>query len=342
MIVLAAGSTLATELREVTTDEAVVGSDPQAFAAETIWDGLRLPHDKIRGTVLRPPWHDRGREELLDAVVQSQANEYSFWLDNGDRFAGLIVRVGLEGGSPAWELRTAVGEVTIPHEKLIAVAWPSAASPSAAASARAGVLGLRDGSRLFVQRIGVQGDRVQLQLVDGVTLSLAAEALWAQVGYVRPPNDAVVFASDLEPLGYRHVPFLNVPWTYGTDRNALGSRLRCGESWYEKGLGVHSTSRLAYQVPPSAERFQAEIALDTSAGDRGSVIFRVYLQPDAGEWQQAFESPIVRGNEQPRNVDIDVRRARRLALIVEFADRGDEMDRGNWLMARFVTTGPAE
>jgi hypothetical protein len=340
LMVLAAGSTLATDLLEVTAEGVTVGADPRAFAAETIWDSLHLPHARLRGVLLHPPWEDRARDQLYDTLLEGQISEHAFWLDNGDRFTGLIIGAELDGREALWRLRTAAGELTISHEKLVAVAWPSIALGDDAGRA-GGVLGLRDGSRVLVEHIRTEGDRAELQLVDGITLSLAADALWSQIAYVRPPNQTISFASDLQPLGYRHVPFLNVAWSYGTDRNALGNRLRSAGMWFEKGLGVHSTSRLAYDVPKGAQRFQAELALDTSAGNAGSVVFRIYLQPDGGEWQQAFASPIVRGSEAPLNVDVDVSSARRLALIVEFADRGDEMDRANWLMARFVNARPA-
>ena len=80
----------------------------------------------------------------------------------------------------------------------------------------------------------------------------------------------------------------------------------------------------------------ADLALDDSAGTRGSVIYRVFLEREAGDWQSAYESPIVRGGEPPLPLSLDVTGALRLALIVDFADRGDELDHANWLNARLV------
>ena len=45
---------------------------------------------------------------------------------------------------------------------------------------------------------------------------------------------------------------------------------------------------------------------------------------------------MIRGGMAPVPVDIDVSGAKRLSLIVEFGDRGDELDRANWLDARLV------
>ena len=50
----------------------------------------------------------------------------------------------------------------------------------------------------------------------------------------------------------------------------------------------------------------------------------------------AWKSDMIRGRMQPVSVDIDVEGAKRLSLIVEFGERGDELDRANWLDARLV------
>ena len=104
---------------------------------------------------------------------------------------------------------------------------------------------------------------------------------------------------------------------------------------FPKGLGMHTTSRLAYDVA-GFRRFEAEIALDESTGRRGSVVFKVLLQDSAGAWNPAYESPVIRGGEAPTPIAVELKGAARLALIVEFADRGDELDHANWLQARLL------
>jgi hypothetical protein len=93
---------------------------------------------------------------------------------------------------------------------------------------------------------------------------------------------------------------------------------------------------VAYEVREGDRRFQAEAALDEHAGLRGSVTFRVLLEDTQGQWQRAYESPVVRGATDPLPISVDVRGVRRLALIVDFADGGDVLDHANWLNARFV------
>ena len=99
---------------------------------------------------------------------------------------------------------------------------------------------------------------------------------------------------------------------------------------------MHSTSRLAFQLGETHDEFQAEICLDESANQSGSVVFRVFTFGAEQKWQEAFKSPIVRGGEAPRAVRVPLKGATRLALVVDFADRGDVLDRANWLGARVL------
>ena len=102
---------------------------------------------------------------------------------------------------------------------------------------------------------------------------------------------------------------------------------------YPKGLGMHSASRLTYRIPSGWERLAAQVAIDQMSGERGSVVFRVELL-GGGQWQEAYRSPIVRGGQPPRGLAVELAGAEQLALITEYADRGDEWDDANWLDAR--------
>ena len=96
---------------------------------------------------------------------------------------------------------------------------------------------------------------------------------------------------------------------------------------------MHSASRITYQIDQKFRWFQAELAIDQAAGNRGSVIFRVFLQRD-GEWTSKYTSPVMRGTTRPLAIKLKVTQADAIALLVEFADRGDERDYANWLNAR--------
>jgi hypothetical protein len=96
-----------------------------------------------------------------------------------------------------------------------------------------------------------------------------------------------------------------------------------------------SRARVCYDVA-GYRKFQAEIAVDDAAGLGGSVIFKVALETAASEWQTAYESPMIRGGDAPTPISVDLKGASRMALLVEFAERGDELDYADWLAARLT------
>jgi alpha-galactosidase len=98
---------------------------------------------------------------------------------------------------------------------------------------------------------------------------------------------------------------------------------------------MHSAARLTYRLEGKYRRFDAAVAVDDSAHRRGSVTFGAYVLRD-GQWKEASASGIVQGGEEPRPISVDVSGANGLMLTVDFADRGDELDRANWLDARLI------
>jgi hypothetical protein len=65
------------------------------------------------------------------------------------------------------------------------------------------------------------------------------------------------------------------------------------------------------------------------------VTFGVYSLRD-GKLGEAYRGGIVRREEAPQRVSVDVAGAQVIALVVDYAERGDEMDRADWLDARLV------
>ena len=62
-----------------------------------------------------------------------------------------------------------------------------------------------------------------------------------------------------------------------------------------------------------------------------SVVVRVFADAE-----ERYRSPIVRGGEAPLAISVDVSGAQRLSLVVDHADRGDQLDRADWLDARLI------
>ena len=99
---------------------------------------------------------------------------------------------------------------------------------------------------------------------------------------------------------------------------------------------MHSPARITYDLDRPYRRFQAEVAIDGEAGPRGSVVFRVFTDDGSGTWRERATSEIVRGGESPTPISVDLTTAQRISLLVEYADRGEELDHADWLNARLI------
>jgi hypothetical protein len=311
--------------------------DKEHLSADWALGGeFKLPLEWVGGIMLAPPVDRHVADEMRfrlhrgDAAAARSAKDDSdrLILLNGDELTAEILSLD----ENAVKIRSAAGEMTIPKEKIAAAAFnPSLATKPNPADGRLWV-GTGDGSRMIASSLVIEGDAAKLKLAGGVSLAVPA----AKIVAIQPLAGRTTYLSDLKPAGYQHIPFLDLSWQYRTDRNVLGTQLRAGGRLFLKGLGMHSAARLTYSLDKPYRTFAAAAAIDDQTGGRGSAIFRVYTDDGFSTWQLKFESPIVRGGAAPVPISIDLAGAKRLSLLVDFADHGDEQAHADWLNARLL------
>lgn len=322
-------------------------SEGQVRVESRAWQPGTIPVSSLRAVILQLPASVARQDSLLHRVQKHAGEDDLVFLQGGD-----ILRGGMLGMSPNKEILPVIRiriagraeDVRVPLSRVQAIAFRRAPSETRGNTGAHWVVGFRDGSRLAVESLAQQENAIRCQLEEGLELvrrPARAGQAWQDVVYLRPLDNGTVYLSDREPLGYKHLPFLEASWPYHMDRSVTGGRLAVAGVAYEKGIGMHSTSRLAFEVPENAGSFQAEIALDDSAGRRGSVVFLVYCQKaveeeNSGGWEALFQSEVVRAGQLPQQVRVPLEGIRRLALLVQHADRGDVRDHANWLHARFT------
>jgi hypothetical protein len=332
----------------------VISIDKEHLSADWSLGGeFKLPLDWVGGILLAPPidrqaadalrfrllgGHVHGSngqtlarsasEEFPANARKSESDRDGLILLNSDELAGQILSLD----ENAVKIRAAAGEMTIAKEKIAAAAFnPSLAAKPSPADARLWV-GTTDGSRILASSLVIEGDSAKLKLAGGVSLTAPP----AKIVAIQPLAGRTTYLSDMKPAGYQHIPFLDLNWPYKTDRNVLGTQLRAGGRNFLKGLGMHSAARLTYNLEKPYRTFASEAAIDDQTGGRGSAVFRVYIDDGSGTWQLKFESPIVRGGAAPVPISIDLAGAKRLSLLVDFADHGDEQAHADWLNSRLL------
>lgn len=338
------------------------------LGAASVATEMSLPRTSVRGVVLSWPAEPAQRERLVRRLAESRGAQDQILLENGDTLTGMIERTvrvprGRAAGltpaaprpvgaaadgddatransgddlEPGVSIKTLAGTLSVSFDRVAAIAFrglPTSAEPFVGPHV---LLGFADGSLLDVKSARRDGERFTVTLADDTTFESDPQWLWGDAVFVQPLGAGVVYLSDLPELGYKHVPLLDREWSFGRDRNVSGLRPRNGGAAWIKGIGMHSTSRLAYELNGGYASLQAELAIDDAADRHGSVVFRVYVDRGEGTWQNAYESPIVRHGDATRAIQVDLRGVLRMALIVDAADWGDVGDHANWLDARLV------
>lgn len=309
---------------------------------------LRVPVGAVRGLVFQPPYEALVRDRLVDELTLWQAAKgeaekdatLRAMLDNGDAVLGDLAALAAD----ELTIDAAAGRVAVPIGRVRAVAF-AATKPAGGKRGLRFVVGARDGSRIAAAEITATDAGFVLRTAWGGELALARDEVVA----IETLGGRATYLSDLPVGGYKHVPYLATTWPLGVDRHVAGGRLRAAGNEHLKGLGMHAAASATYAVDKAYRRFEAEIAIDDSAfadeaettarsrrPPRGSVIFRVYTDAGDGQWQLRHTSRTVRGGDKPTPIVVDLASAKRLSLIVDFADRADEWDRADWLDARFV------
>jgi hypothetical protein len=317
-------------------------------SAETLqWGEVELPRWRFRAVFWRLPLDWKERPAKIESLLRAQAEEAEsdlVILENGDSLTGTVDGVGAPGmdsdgsGEVVVEMRSALGETPIPIERVRAIAFslqtsvPPLEQPAYKPMLR---VGLSDGSLVSAESIRGDGEQAML------TSKLLGERRIAvkEIQSIQADGPRIAYLSDLEPAGYESEPYLDLQWPYRRDQSVLGPSPVVGGRRYLKSIGMHSASRLTFDVDGAYTRFAASVAIDDAAKGRGSVVFRVLVKIE-GDWREAHASGVVRGGDAPQDVTADLSGATQLALVVDFADRGDERDYANWLDARLERVAP--
>ncbi len=332
-IVLVDGSWLVGDVRRIDENHVQILS--------SLWGEVSLPKNRVRGLLFNPSVDPLQRDRVRGQIFASQGDDHQLWLENGDAIAGTAQRLVEQEIGPG-ELSISLVFVTrgrellIDLDKITALVFNSSQDKRASQPVSHTLLGLADGTRLIVRDIELS-DRVARLALDGdIQLTIDPPSLWDLTVLVQPLGAGIVYLSDLESVGYKHIPLLTRTIPQGLDRNSQGGALRAGGKLYAKGIGMPSASRVAYALRGRYQRFAAEVVLDDSAGPSGSVVFRVLFSDGQGGWGTAWESPLVRSGDPPRPISVDTRGVQAMVLIVDMGQRGDVQDHALWLNARLV------
>jgi hypothetical protein len=281
---------------------------------------LAVPLETIRGIVLDVATsrtvRGRNRNELPKQLESSDV----LILKNGDRPSGRLVRFDARSVT----LETAAGESVIDRDGVRAIAFNPELISFPEVPPKRVLVSLSDGSCISGQSLTLNGDRIlHLETLFGPTV----EVNIALVRAIRFLGERVVALSDLKPREFRHTPFLAVATKpLMPNRSAAGGPLMLRGAEYFLGLGMHSRSKVTYDLHAEYRKFSSVVGIDDAAQGLGSVVFSVEI-----DGRVIYKSPLLTGRDQPLQIGpLDVTGAKQLALMVDFAARGDIRDYADW------------
>jgi len=104
-------------------------------------------------------------------------------------------------------------------------------------------------------------------------------------------------------------------------RSYLGGPLILRGQTYQHGIGSRAYSELTVDLKRAAARFVTMVGLDDSSSGFGSVVLEVWL-----DHRKVLDTGVIRGEDIPRFVSVDLSGARYMTLVVTDAGDGSDDD----------------
>jgi hypothetical protein len=290
---------------------------------------LRIPRAFVALLWLAPPEGIRDPELLTNQLLNAKRLRDVLLLRNGDQLAGTVTSIDRVKGV---RMDTNGRAVTIALAQVSGIAFDTELQARSRRPKTYTHVVLANGGRLGFST---------LQLEAGAGKSLAGKTLFgarldvplSQVAALEPRRASVIYLSDLKPKRFEHTPFLSVSWPLALDAAVSGRPLRVGGNTFDKGLGMHTKSRVTYALDGDIRWFEASIGLDDRISRRGRA--RIGVLVDGKEQGLGADNDLT-GKSAPLAVRINVHKARELTLLVDFGSYGDVQAHVNWADARLL------
>ena len=185
---------------------------------------------------------------------------------------------------------------------------------------------------------------VSIKLQDDVLkwttpLGLEAAVPLEMVVRIDYSHGKVVYLSEMEPETVDWTPYFGPTdkieslakflWPR-EDRSLDAGPLQLDGRPYERGLAIHSRTRLIYRLAGDFRRFKATAGIDDSVRPAGHVRLVIH-----GDGRVLFEADVA-GTDAPKLLDLDVSGVRRLIILVDFGENLDTADHLDLCEARVV------
>ena len=192
---------------------------------------------------------------------------------------------------------------------------------------------LADGSRLTLTQVAADS-----ATLSGVTpYGPRVQVPWAEVVALDVLNGKATALGDLTPKSAEVTAFTGLAWPWRVNQSARSAPLRLrGESGvgtFDRGLGLHSRTRLTYELAGKYRRFEAQVGLDAARGRRGSADVTLLLDGKPSGPESLRRLTATTGTVA---VSLETAGVKELTLLVDYGPGGDAQDDVNFADARLI------
>ena len=300
--------------------------DPEFGTARPVLMVLPLP--TLAVLWLTAPTGDLQADRLPRFLLTQKRTRDVVRLRNGDTVEGTVSGLDKAG----FHVEVNQKEVLIERKKVAYVAFNSELMRAPQTKVVYAHLVLANGARLALASGRTQGRSLAAKTLTGSALQVPLD----QIVSLDLRQGRAVYLSDLKPSGYQESPWTaSLTWPWVADGNVHRRSLHLAGGCYDKGLGMHTASRITYTLAGKYQRFESLVGLDDRDGREG--IVRVKILVDGKPRDFGWDKDLT-ARDGPKPVRIDVKGARELTLVVERGRGGLAERQGcvDWVDARLV------
>ena len=302
----------------------IIGGDDTALRLRATAD-LRVPFGFVQVIWYTPIPGDLSAFPDRYPWLPAERKKDFVLLRNGDVQIGDIERLG-DGGS--LKLLVNGKSVALEASSIAAVAFNPSLTVARKPKGRTARLVTANGSRFTLTAITADATTLRGTTVFGAKIEVPLGEVVALDGM----NPKAIDLTELRPFSEKLQPFGEVTWPWATNRSAKDRPLRLktadGVSTFDRGFGTHPHAVRTYALDGNYRRFDATIGLDPITGPRGSAVVRILVDGEARESKAITQNAA--------HVRVDIAKAKRLTLEVDFGPGGDIRADVNWANPRLV------
>ena len=286
----------------------------------------QVPVSSVSMIWVRPPEGSGNIEDLRRRLLAERRRGDVLLLSNGDQLEGTVS--SLSAQNAVIDMKDKKG-VSVKREKIAVLVFGSEFARKPQTKGQFARVVLVNGCRLSIAAASVEEKGLACKTVAGDPVFIPLDQLVA----LDMHGGRSVYLSDLKPKQYEHTPYLGVSWPYRFDASVLGRDMYLNGGMFDKGIGMHSESRLIFELAGKYLWFESLVGLDSRSGREGSVQIQVLVD---GKKVNADSAKELSGSDAPRSVRVNLSGAKELTLVVLFGNRGDVQDHVNWADARLL------